>query len=159
MSSQYMNTMVFAVVAGVISLLLLLLIMRASDTVRQYSAFVITLEIGLVIIICTAVYRIISFERAQLAAQKAGFTTTMPVSTCPDYWTRGGGDVCVNTFNADPRYSYRMTGVDANTAQVQIKLGDYDGRSIADVCSRVKANVKAPWTDVKSVCSSYRLSA
>jgi hypothetical protein len=173
MSSQYMNTMVFAVVAGIISLMLMLLIMRASDTVRQYSAFIITLEVGLVLIILLAITRIIVYERAKLKSSQIGQNNLIHVTTCPDYWTRTGDDECVNTFIASPNYSYRITGVEtvgapgapAPNPRRVLKLSDYDGKSIVQACNLVKtgssaagiAAIVAPWTDVKTVCDSYRL--
>ena len=162
MTSQYMNTMVFAIVAGIISLMLLLMIMRASDAVKQFSAFIITVEVGLVIIIGIAVYRIIAFERKRDSDAKAGTDLRMSVTTCPDYWTNVDGDLCINSFRAAGKpYTYRIIGSDQSSTAPEpvqsLKLSDYDGQSINFACNKARAKVSSPWTDVDAVCGSYRM--
>ena len=162
LTSQYMNTMVFAVVAGIISLMLLLLIMRASDVVQQYSAFIITIEVGLVLIILVAIYRIIAFERRRSNAAKVGADMRLSVKSCPDYWTNVDGNMCINSFRvAGKPYSYRIVGddsvSDAKNPVQSLKLSDYDGQSVNFACNKANAKVRTPWTEVKPVCDSYRL--
>ena len=162
LTSQYVNTMVFAVVAGIISLMLLLLIMRASDTVKQYGAFIITVEIGLVVIIAIAVYRIIAFERRLDRDARAGTGLLMSVKTCPDYWTSVDGNMCITGFRAAGKpYSYRILGKDDRSKSENpvrmLQLSDYDGKSVQFACNQARAKVGAPWTDVDAVCGSYRM--
>lgn len=158
MTSQYMNTLVFAVVAGIISLMLMLLVMYASESVREYSVFIVTVEIGLVLIIAVAIYRIIAFERRHSTAMKIGPEMKLPVSTCPDYWTNVDGDLCVNTFNVSGQnYRYRITGDAKAKPDQNVRISDYNGQQINKACILARAKVTAPWTDVKAVCDSYRL--
>ena len=148
--SRYVNTMVFAIVAGIISLMLLLLIMNASDMVKQYSVFIITVEVGLVLIILTAIYRIVRFERKLRKENEVGLRNKVNVQTCPDYWTRSG-DTCTSEL-VTPAYTLKLAG-----EKRTLDLNAYNNKTVADVCAQVKDNKILPWTDVVSVCDSYRI--
>ena len=162
-TQQYVNTMVFCIIAGIISVMLLVLITTASERVRAYSPFIITIEVGLVLIIVAAVVRLIMYERTQLKSSKLGAQNRLSVNTCPDYWTRTG-NTCVNGFNslANPSVTYQITGTaDANKSEMRttLSLDDYNNKTIQDACTHVAAHVQAPWTDVRAVCDSYRISS
>lgn len=172
--SQYINTMVFAVVAGIISLMLLLLVMTASTLVQNYSPFIITIEFGLILAIVVAIYNIIRYEAQAHKAAKDSFDSHLDVSTCPDFWTRKG-TVCTNTFapSSDPNVTVKVWGTlddftnmvknskdDEGNFDQSIDLKNYDNKTILAVCNQVNdpvTGVKGPWTDVRAVCSSYRV--
>lgn len=167
--SQYINTMVFCVVAGIISLMLLLLIMNASDLVRNYSAYIITVEIGLVLVIVLAIYRIIAYEQRLRKESINGTSNKLNIDSCPDYWTRYGNK-CVNTFDAKPGgptlFVDGRSDMAAETDDVLVKkiathinLTSFDNRTISSVCNELRSptRIPGPWTDVRSVCDSYRL--
>ena len=160
-AQQYINTMAFCIIAGIVSMMLLLLIMTASERVRRFSAFIITVEAGLVLVIALAIWRLIAYERDVLKQNKLGLLNKLSVNTCPDYWTRFG-DTCVNGFRtaANPNVTFRIAGTtDANKNMMAttISLKDYDDLTVADACTKVSALVQGPWTDVRSVCDSYRV--
>jgi hypothetical protein len=162
-AQQYVNTMVFCIVAGIVSLMLLLLIMSASEHVRRFSPFIITIEVGLVLVIVLAIVRLIMYEREALKANQLGLLNKLSVQTCPDYWTRYG-DTCVNGFSTsvNPNVTYRIAGSPNANKDVMVTtlaLSDYDNMTVVDACTKVNALVQGPWTDVRSVCDSYRVGS
>jgi len=173
--SQYVNTMVFAVVAGILSLMLLLLVMNASEMVRRYSAFIITVEVGLVLIIAVAIWQIIAFESAAAKNAKNMYDNLLAVKTCPDYWTTSG-TTCINAFTSstDPTVTYTIQGLapgeegagaaasttpttDPIWAPQSVDLTTYNNKTIIAACQQAEASVNAPWSDVRAVCDSYRV--
>lgn len=168
--SQYINTMVFAVIAGIISLMLLLLVMNASSFVKSYSPFIITIEVGLILAIVVAIYNIIRYEAKAYKAAQDGFDSHLAVDTCPDFWTRTG-TICKNSFvsASDPNVTIEVlgnlddvtamiaNGDDDSAANQSIDLMDYNNKTILEACGSVKKNIKGPWVDVRAVCDSYRV--
>jgi hypothetical protein len=176
-SRQYINTMVFAIVAGILSLMLLVLVMT-NDGVKDFGPFIITLEVGLILAIVWAIVRIIRYELKSDQANKNGFEAALRVNTCPDYWRSSvnseGKIECTNKFNVgtDPDTYMTVLGkgvvsVTSKTVPVaekmaqKVKISDYDNKTIAHVCGRVSNgnhdSVNSSWTDVKAVCSSYQI--
>lgn len=182
MSSQYINTMVFAVIAGILSLMLLLLIIYASDTVAQYSVFIMTVEGGLILVIAFAIYQIIAYERRNANQTKDGTQNMLSVSTCPDYWTmQGDGVTCQGQVMSgrDQRGQYwRYTVLGTNLPSQlpdhitprSVSLSSLDNVSVARACDFLSTSKQpapkqndplvsdVPWVDLRSVCDSYRLS-
>lgn len=159
-ASHYINTLVFTVVAGIVSMLLLLLVLRASEAVRKFSVFIITIEVGLVLIMAVAIYRIIVQERRAYKHSVNGLNNLLQVVACPDYWTRRG-DTCYNTMisPANESVMFRMPspGSGAADSSYSINLKDYTGRPIAEVCEKASKTVGSPWTAVTAVCDSFRI--
>lgn len=159
--SHYINTMVFCVVAGIISLMLLLLIMNASETVQQFSPFVITVEVGLLLIIIWAIYQIIVYEQRTLRAAKNGYNSRLYVNTCPDYWTQVGMK-CTNSFvphnNSKTTFTIGEETISSSSGnKAMISLSDYDNMSISKACEKARKEVASSWTDVDAVCNSFQI--
>jgi hypothetical protein len=165
-SKHYINTMVFAIIAGIVSLMLLLMIMLASDSIKEYSVFVITVEVGLTFVIVAAIVRIVARERAAYKSARNGLANKLAVDTCPDYWMRNN-DLCTSAYQSQdptlhgvPTPTFYMNGQTGTTVDppriLHLNLSDYNNKSIADVCDKTKA-LGYSWTDVRAVCDSYRL--
>lgn len=158
-SRQYVNTLIFTVIAGIVSLLLLAMLWYASETMKQFNALIITIEVGLTAIILLAIIRIIQYERAAYKQQNAGSGMLLDVSSCPDYWTRNNR-MCISYFQADDgeKTTYYMAQPSTSTTGTPtlstLNLDDYNNRTIGDVCDKVSREVKSPWTEVTSVCKS-----
>jgi hypothetical protein len=159
--SQYINTMVFCIVAGIISSMLLLLVFNANEVVRAYGPLVITVEVGLILIIIIAIWNIIAFENKVERAAKSAFDAKLNVTTCPDYWTQSG-QTCTNTFSPQPNVTYTFFGTTPLTTMNQtvrtIKLTDYNNLSVSQTCSKAYTNNYSPWSQVDAVCGSFRLN-
>ena len=170
--NRYFNTMVFAVISGILSLMLLLLLLYASETVRKFSTLIITVEVGLIMIIGITMFQIISFENKRLIQQQNSTDNLLSVNTCPDYWTMLEDNKCLSRF---PLHSsktrngsfvrYTIIGKslpnDPSTANpVTIKLSDYNNLPVSQVCTQLISDDtlgNMPWTDVRAVCNSYRM--
>lgn len=169
-ASHYINTMVFSVVAGIISSMLLLLVMQGSDTVKQFSVLVITIEVGVVLIILAAIYQIIAYERRRFKQAIDGTMNMMTVKSCPDYWTLYDGKKCKNThqlFEANDdglytKYVIHGNSTDTNTkdrTERSVNLSDYSKVSVRDACTKKFDNLpNHPWTDLSAVCNSFHMS-
>ena len=151
--SQYINTMVFCIVAGIISSMLLLLVFNANEVMRAYGPLVITVEVGLILIIIIAIWNIIAFERKVDRAAKDSFNAKLNVTSCPDYWTQSG-QTCKSTFSPHPNVTYTF-GSDA--AARELKLNDFNNLSVSQTCSKVNEKKYSPWSQVDAVCGSFRL--
>ena len=153
----YTNTMVFAIIAGIVSLMLLALLYFGAGT-EMFSALIITVEIGLLFVIVLSVLRILNVERKNRKLAKNSIDNLLAVKTCPDYWTMHetsiGEKKCKRAYKApgDGNTSITMFGnLD------EIDLGNYSMTSIGSVCNRA-ARLGAPWTDVRSVCDAFDVS-
>lgn len=165
--SQYINTMVFCIVAGIISLMLLLLVFNANDVVRTFSPLVITVEVGLIFVIILAIWKIIYYERSVESDAKKAYDAKLNVTTCPDYWTLSGKK-CRNEFQPHPNVTYRFFGkaeIDDKPVR-EFKLADFNNLSVSQTCEKVQiggdgvnklASGYVPWSQVDSICGSYRL--
>lgn len=160
----YLNTMVFTVMAGVVSLMLLLLLMTGSELATEYAALIITLELGLVAVIIAAILRIYWYERRLSRASKNGLENQLAVKSCPDYWTmkeaRDGSTSCVNTYTtpvaAGAGAMAPVTTFKTQATKDVVQLSDYNNKPIRTLCPMVK-ELNAPWTEVRAVCDSYRV--
>ena len=179
LTNQYINTMVFAVVAGIISLMLLLLLMYASDAVAMYSPFIVTVETGLILIIGYAIYEIIAYERRMNGLSQNGTANLIAVDTCPDYWTRENtpagacmgsmlvGPTPMGTYNrfvilgtSLPSTKTSAGTYDTTTSVPTVLLSRYNNASVAAACTAIAGDTNVnntPWIDVRSVCDSYHI--
>ena len=95
---SYYNTLIFTIVAGVVSVLLLLLLVFKGA--REYLPFIITLEVGIFSVIALCITQIIMNESA-LSKLKKAFLSQISFSTCPDYYTKrivGDKEICANEY-------------------------------------------------------------
>lgn len=102
---SYFNTLMFTIIAGVLSLILVvMLFFKFGKTIMW---FIITCEIGIFTIITFCIYKIVTFEKAKEAERRSN-KYVVTFNQCPDYFTKrvdtNGGTVCVNEYSVeDPR--------------------------------------------------------
>jgi hypothetical protein len=152
----YINTMVFTIIAGILSAALFVLLWMGSDTVREFAHLIITIELGLLAIIIYAVLRVYMYERKLAEQQGNILKNAISVRLCPDYWTmheRNGKRSCNNTYTTpDGASTYVFQGKN-NT----VDLSTFEGNTVATVCKAI-AEQNSPWTDVRAACDSYNIS-
>lgn len=158
--SLYFNTMIFTIIAGVISLLLLAALAFGSDMIKTYWAFIVTIEIGLLAVIIVALVRIFAYEKKLKELGERGLNNAVSVDSCPDYWTVSETDgekkQCI------PQYVQRRDDGSTVTYQFSrdassIKIDAYDGKKLDELCTQV-SQLRAPWTDVRALCAAYSAS-
>lgn len=160
----YINTMVFSIIAGIISLMLLLLLFYGASAVEAYTPLIVTVEIGMLIVIITAVVRIYLNERKAKKALDDMENKTIVVTTCPDYWVMSRDEdsektVCSNRFTGSRgplSPTFVMPLADATNTTGTINLEDYDGHTLKTVCGKLK-DLGAPWTEVRAECDAYNV--
>ena len=168
-ASQYINTMVFAVVAGIISSMLLLLVMQGSEAVKQFSVLVITVEVGIMLIIVVAIWQIIAYERRRFKQAVDGTMNLLTMKSCPDYWTMSDGKTCKNKLtlfdkNDEGKYTQYViigkgAGANEGTSVPVINLANYTNVTVRDACTKKFDTLpNHPWTDLGAVCNSFHLS-
>lgn len=138
----YWNTLIFTILAGLVSIALLLFMLTGSDLAASLSVFVIAVQLGLLVIIVVCVYRIIIHEQRIENQEKTGSKNTMSVSSCPDYWVKTEAKQCRNDGHV-------MIGTNQT-----VDLDDYDMKTIDDACSNVR-RLSAPWTEVRTACAVF----
>ena len=174
----YLNTVVFCLIAGGLSGLLLLLLVYGGDRGAALTPFVVTVEVGVLAVIGFAIYKVISAERDIRRLARNKMSNLVAVSSCPDYWTAKyvpttdtgastTGRLCTNTYDApanmdvdDARKTqYIIHHRDADApAESSIALADFDGKSLSSVCKDINDNHKVAWSDVQAACAGYGLA-
>lgn len=170
----YLNTMVFTIVAGVVSLILLLALIYVPN-VAKYGPLILTVQLGLIVIIVQALVRIWRQNSRLAEYRDVDGNNTMAVGMCPDYMVagntddeKGGGITCYNFYDGKggtlPIWSGTTDSTDPQ-APAQVVLSNLDGMTIAGVCAAVDANpsddldgasTKAvPWTELRSRCNTF----
>ena len=166
---SYLNTLIFTVVAEGISILIIGLL--ALEVVRPFSAFLMTLEIGLIFIIIWTLYAIKKYQDKMSKQFKHLRDTRVTNVSCPDYFTRkadeDGNLICENKYTTpDGKFEYTFN----NQKQIgkaagnmndinEINMKDvFDEKKLQDICdnelssSGIYKNI--PWTGIKTSCTS-----
>lgn len=155
----YMNTLVFSIIALVFAAVMLTLLVGKSkyaEFVRPYSAFIITVQVGLILIVIWALYRVWVYEKKLNDMYEGAFSKNriLRVSTCPDYWTLSedgkGKRECTRNYDIGDGAYITMPG-----KVNKVDVTKYDLKMAKDVCPIYKNEVGSPWSSLKSECESY----
>lgn len=153
---NYVNTVIFCVVMKIITIILLgLMVMGFVNDKILY--FLITLEIGIVVIVIAALANISAYEKRIQKETKNVAQAKMTILSCPDYFTQTANNMCQNTYTTpDGRYTYTLK--DASN----LALNDYLNKPTSESCDKFTAaatsltngnlSYKFPWTDMASKC-------
>ena len=97
---SYFNTLIFTIVSGIISLLLI--VMLFFKVGKEFLYMIVTMEIGIFTVIGYCLFQIIKNE-IYIKNMKKNLPERISFSECPDYFIRteeGGITVCKNTFKS-----------------------------------------------------------
>lgn len=164
---SYLNTLMFTVIAEAISVLIIGLL--AFEAISPYSAFLLTLEVGLIIVIIWTLYAIKRYQDKMNKQFKILQQTKVHNVPCPDYYVRDSDDdgnlVCKNGYTTpDGKITYtffptRNVDEDSEAYQKITSINmksTFDDKTLQDVCkSHFKADgdfVNIPWTSIKPNC-------
>lgn len=95
---SYKNTLIFTIIAAIISILLLLVLLMKNG--RQYLPFIVTLECGIFFIILMCITQIYINEQNVLKYMNSK-DKIVTFSKCPDYFTKrtiGDKEICSNEY-------------------------------------------------------------
>lgn len=163
--SIYRNTVIFAVVAALV-MVVLLVITVAVPAASDFRYAFLTVDVGLLAIIINAIVKINQRNSMYDNLLDNAGSYKMPVNTCPDYFTsryQDGRTMCSGTYVA-PRHDAKFILLDDNKDPIpDINLSDIDMRRAREVCSIVNSedyngvnHKKVPWTEVRAKCHSIK---
>lgn len=163
-SRLYVNTVVFTVVAAIITVALLVVAV-AVPAANEYKALLITVEVGLLAVVFQAVLRINTLIHRRKDLLNTAMDNVIPADTCPDYFTAvrnaDGSRLCKNVYES-PRDNVQYSFVDRPNREVpdHIQLRGIDGKNVRDMCKEVDPtdpgheNYNIPWTELRAKCRS-----
>lgn len=167
----YVGTMAFAIVAAMISVVLIVFMVYGPPESRDYMYLVLTIEFGMLAIIVNSIVQIYLYERDLTKLSKDAASNLVLVQSCPDYYTRvidpKGTATCSNAFVSPSTGDTYSIGRGADEGSwvsngASVGIADYANKPLKDVCSDFSASkplYNVPWTDLRVRCESYNLIA
>lgn len=147
---NYVNTIIFCVVLKIISILVLALILMGYVK-NSFVYFLITVELGMVFIVMSALISISSYEKRMAKETKNALNAKINMFLCPDYYTSSNYQ-CKNQYiTSDEKLQYNIT---STSAPEYISFSNYVGVNIQSACSNYEYQVGSniPWSDMESKC-------
>ena len=136
---NYVNTIIFCLILKIISIIVLgLVLFDFAHPMIIY--FLITIEIGIIAVIAISLYSISKYEKRMAEESKNILKSRIDLVMCPDYFTRGNQDVCINSYTTgDGRFTYTIEG------SSNVSLVDYTNKKVDEVCKRfTNSSLKEP---------------
>jgi len=163
-NQSYLNTLIFTIIAEGITVLVIGIL--AIQAVRPFAAFLITLEIGLIVVILWTLYAIHRYHKRMAKQFKLLRNKHVLNVPCPDYYVRDSDDngnlVCKNDYtspNGRLKIKFMPNGDDpsANESIDEIKVQNvFEDRTLQDVCQKELSSEgvfgKIPWSSMKPNC-------
>lgn len=176
-AQSYINTLVFAIITGLVTLVLLIGILFSS-AMNEYAYVLVTVEVGLIAIVSYALYNIIAYESKMKRLSSTASKNALLAQNCPDYYTVGydatGAAVCKNFFKGrspsgesfamfyvpSQQYTSRMENArreyvfSGNPPSSSIAMKDFENKRVEDTCKQVQG--RPPENDTaKTVANNY----
>ena len=126
-SASYLNTLVFTIIAGVVSVGLLVIILYAN--VAEYKYALATIEAGLIFVIVSALVHIYWIESSAKRMASNAHKNALLAKNCPDYYTMvhspKTGEVCTNTFKGmlPTGQPFAMVYIPSTDATAEVRNG------------------------------------
>lgn len=161
----YLNTLVFCLIGGVVSLGLLAMLVYGGGTASGFVPFIVTVELGLLSVLIYAFVVLVRNESMDRQRAANAADNKIAAKVCPDYWTLSSDptdntkDVCVRRYIAPATTD--GPGATTSVFVVQgsnetINLSEFDNQKLSDVCTKVRAQ-NTPWTDLRTICDAYKV--
>lgn len=153
---NYLNTLIFCILAKAVTIGLLVLLLF--DWAWKISFLIVTVEVGLIVIICVTLYQIYKFNKRLEKLKEETLTATPILTSCPDYFTKSIGDsnltYCNNTYNTpDKRFEYSFYAGTTKIPDIELSSLTRQSKTMNEMCmSNTSRWVAVPWTDLKSRC-------
>lgn len=149
---NYVNTIIFCVVMKIIAIIILgaILLGYVND---KFVYFLITLELGIVMIVVVALWSISTYEKRVATEAQNLMKSKMSLISCPDYHTLTSSNVCRGDYvTPDGRFTYTLL------SGSNVSLSNYLNKPVMEACDAYTtfltrhSNVPFPWTDMSSKC-------
>lgn len=161
---NYLNTLIFCIVAKAVTILILALVFTKLG--GQLAFLLLTIELGLITIIFLALWKIHRYEKLKKEELERLLNQEVFISSCPDYFTRqvrseAGVDqsFCINTYktpDGSNTYQFDIGEFNIDTTFSQ----DKDKKKFIDYCTRLRDKNSPPnfervaWTELKERCKA-----
>lgn len=152
---NYLNTLIFCVIAKAITIFILAFMVN--EKVRYFSFFLLTVEIGLVVIIISALIIIAIYDK-RMSKQRDNYNNAKLSSiTCPDYYIQTSQDgvrFCEDRYTTpDKKFTYIFNlSSDGYLSKIPIET-DFQKQKIDDICNKIQSYSNLSWTSVRSKCN------
>jgi len=163
---MYRNTIIFAVVAALLTVVLLVLVI-AVPWASKYRFTFLTINVGLLAIIIYAIVKINRHAAAMDRLMEDAASSRLAVSTCPDYFTadysRGAGrTMCIPKYES-PRTDVVFKFQQQDGDMQPLDMRDYDGKRAGELCSYINSDNYqgvnqryVPWVEMRAKCNAIR---
>ena len=157
---NYVNTVIFCVVLKIVSIVILGIILLGYVN-EKVIFFLITVELGIVVIVIAALVNIAAYEKRITEETKNLLKAKMTLLTCPDYHTQGANNICLSNYTTpDGKYTYLFGGPSNN-----LSLSAYLNQPVEKACADYQNNIsfldtknqvvyRYPWTEMASKCDA-----
>lgn len=150
---NYVNTIIFCVVMKIVSVLLLAVILMGWADRIVY--FLVTIEVGIVIVVILALWNIRKYEKQLEEEAKNMLKSTLTNVICPDFHTLDEETCEGNYTTPNGRYTYQFIG-----GKTSVTMSNYQGKQLETICTTFhndaynvdEGTYKYPWTDLSSKC-------
>jgi hypothetical protein len=154
---NYLNTLIFCVVAKIVTVILLSLLII--EKVRYFSFMLLTIEIGLIAIIVSALFVISRYNKKYQKMQNEFRKSKVSVLACPDYYVKTsqeGSTYCEDIYKTpDGKFIYKFSEDLPNYfARIPIE-SDFIKKTVEEVCQLTNESNYAnmSWSSLKSKCN------
>lgn len=154
---NYLNTLIFCVVAKTVTVILLSLLII--EKVRYFSYTLLTIELGLIIIIVLALMVISKYNKKFEKMQSNFGKSRVSVLACPDYYVKTsqeGMTYCEDLYKTpDGKYIYKFSEEMPNYFSRIPLENDFIKKTVEEVCQIANEDdyQKISWSSLKSKCS------
>ena len=154
---NYVNTVIFCVVMKIVALIVLGLILMGYVG-ESVVYFLITIELGIVVIIIASLANIAAYEKRIANEAKNLAKAKMTLLTCPDFHTQTQNNMCLSNYTTpDGKYTYTYIGGS------NVSLADYLNKPVNEACDMMNRDMtyldqskgmiyRYPWTDLSTKC-------
>lgn len=159
---NYINTLIFAIVAKAVTVLLLGLLF--TDIGKMLAFFILTVEFGLVTIIVISLWQIYAHDKKRDKEVANLRKAKVNINQCPDYYTKmsDGKD----GVECDPVYRTPDGAFEYTFTTPKFPLSTFKGKTFTEVCDIVQKEnpsdgidfTEIPWTDIKAKCYSLEVN-
>lgn len=171
----YINTMIFSIVSGVVSLIMLLALIFV-PWVARYAILILTVQVALVAIVLAALIQIWWSGRQDLKDTNLSNQNALAVGFCPDYMVAkaadssvGGGTTCDNKYAGTTTKIWTGSKDPKDPpAPDTVQLSLLDQQPIGTVCQAANdktqppvsklltaSTASIPWTELRSRCTTF----
>lgn len=167
--NNYLNTLIFCIIAKFVSILLLIGLFVSPYLRTQWTYGILTIVVGLLLIIISSMFSILAYsQKAQNALQTAGNAVVAKVQQqCPMYFTKYYDEAndrvtCCNNYTSPDGTAVPFYSSNGINEMLLHTSNDFlkNTSNLDTICQAVNsaswAYANYPFTDIKEFCRVYQ---